>query len=741
MSALKNGDVIALYLDDDDDKLGAKLGYLGSDPTALSSVTATIEEELLVVPMVHTPTGPEYPSSFQSRCLFRIDIGRRESFGTDLLYGQSVVLTHVNTEMLLTATSQEDVRLASTRGTAAYFSVEPRYKLRSEGEKVYAGDHILLQSRRYAGCYLHSTSLGPPEDAPGGKARPTSAGRAPSPRAPASEVEGKARRGTVEKGHADASHAWQRDGVRSYAGPHEAQVVDLYNLKSGQGWVVQRFAPFIEGDDDAASRTLRGGDSVRLFHREAEGYLISLLDTEWERHPESDGTLDDILAKDSKGEDFIVRLKPSNFMKRSSYSTSVVSVWQVQLTAVQLGEPVTWGTPCRFRHSVCGRYLCVHTDAAGKLTLSTTASRHEPSNIFKLLSMSAEEDAAGVTATSFVRVLHRDSKRFLVLDDTIDFDEGGSLVSAKYSGGGGDGRRGSGSDRGSKLGARTEKSSGKGKTQDKELKKLALVTESSGKDVFSLQPVHDGSLASLHRVQRLLAVVKRFMTDLQSQGRSADEKSKTPPATPGGAAGLTSMDAMAKAYGTPALRKRASRETATALTRPPDPAAVSKVYAVLAELCCVATQVKFVPGMDAFKIDEMPKKRAQNLLRSQLAIEYIVKLWSNLRVTAAPLTTITALPQVHRQARRVRVGALLQRGRRAREAVARRERPVARQVGSDQPDVPARTQPAAAARRRQPPLRRHAAIHRRCGGAAQAAALFTRDPISHTPHSHISRCC
>ena len=138
MSALKNGDVIALYLDDDDDKLGAKLGYLGSDPTALSSVTATIEEELLVVPMVHTPTGPEYPSSFQSRCLFRIDIGRRESFGTDLLYGQSVVLTHVNTEMLLTATSQEDVRLASTRGTAAYFSVEPRYKLRSEGEKVYA---------------------------------------------------------------------------------------------------------------------------------------------------------------------------------------------------------------------------------------------------------------------------------------------------------------------------------------------------------------------------------------------------------------------------------------------------------------------------------------------------------------------------------------------------------------------------------------------------------------------------
>ena len=59
--------------------------------------------------------------------------------------------------------------------------------------------------------------------------------------------------------------------------------------------------------------------------------------------------------------------------------------------------------------------------------------------------------------------------------------------------------------------------------------------------------------------------------------------------------------------------------------RPPDPAAVSKVYAVLAELCCVATQVKFVPGMDAFKIDEMPKKRAQ--------------VWLAATVTTADCTT------------------------------------------------------------------------------------------------------
>ena len=61
-----------------------------------------------------------------------------------------------------------------------------------------------------------------------------------------------------------------------------------------------------------------------------------------------------------------------------------------------------------------------------------------------------------------------------------------------------------------------------------------------------MQPHHR---ERIHRVQRLLAVVKRFMTDLQSQGRSADEKSKTPPATPGGAATSASMSSLNAQHG------------------------------------------------------------------------------------------------------------------------------------------------------------------------------------------------
>ena len=101
--------------------------------------------------------GLEYPANYQSRCLFRIEVGRgySSSAGDDIVYGQAIMLVHVNTGMHLTAITQESVRLQPSLGSGAYFLVEPRYKLRSEGEKVLALDHVVLQSRRFAGAFLH----------------------------------------------------------------------------------------------------------------------------------------------------------------------------------------------------------------------------------------------------------------------------------------------------------------------------------------------------------------------------------------------------------------------------------------------------------------------------------------------------------------------------------------------------------------------------------------------------------
>ena len=163
------------------------------------------------------------------------------------------MLVHVNTGMHLTASTQEGVRLQPTLGSGAYFLVEPRYKLRSEGEKVFALDHVVLQSRRFAGAFLHSRKLAPLEGGDG----MASAAEAASPRTSAWGGNQPPERAGGGSPDADAPP----QGVD--------QEVDLHTRSSrGEGWVVHRFASARSSEMEDA---LRGGDYVRLFHREDEG--------------------------------------------------------------------------------------------------------------------------------------------------------------------------------------------------------------------------------------------------------------------------------------------------------------------------------------------------------------------------------------------------------------------------------------------------------------------------------------
>ncbi len=47
--------------------------------------------------------GLEYPANYQSRCLFRIEVGRgySSSAGDDIVYGQAIMLVHVLPLVLL----------------------------------------------------------------------------------------------------------------------------------------------------------------------------------------------------------------------------------------------------------------------------------------------------------------------------------------------------------------------------------------------------------------------------------------------------------------------------------------------------------------------------------------------------------------------------------------------------------------------------------------------------------------
>ena len=47
---------------------------------------------------------------------------------------------------------------------------------------------------------------------------------------------------------------------------------------------------------------------------------------------------------------------------------------------------------------------------------------------------------------------------------------------------------------------------------------------------------------------------------------------------------------------------------------------------VLKQLACWLVGTEYAPGMDVHRIDDVPKKRLQSMLRAQLTIEYLVKL-------------------------------------------------------------------------------------------------------------------
>lgn len=381
MSMLCDGDLITLYLDHDSDETGDGDGFLGSDNGEAARQSPTHEiiirvrifhtiyvcthiylircararhgcvhshisgsdrtrarhaeglfsssiERLLVAPAKRTPTGEmSYPASFQKRCLFRLR--STGSVGSSLVYGQPIMLVHADTEMCVTAVSPEEVELhpsdeveASGRrmpSSAFYFFPEPHYKLRSEGDLISAGDNIVLQSRRFAGSYLHLSTI----RAPTPSLSPSQAKRQQQqPGGLQVEVpkDGLSRLGistadvnvSMFEEEADAA-----DGTDVSKSP--CQVV-LYNLRSTQGWVIQRFAAHQpdggesgghnHADSNADGGGLRGADSIMFFHREREGYVVAGLKSEALRA--EDYPLDSILAMDGRGVDWSIRMKCAN---------------------------------------------------------------------------------------------------------------------------------------------------------------------------------------------------------------------------------------------------------------------------------------------------------------------------------------------------------------------------------------------------------------------------------------------
>jgi len=161
-AAICDGDVVSLYLEERGDG-----GFLAADSHGvLAQEHSFTAEKSLLAPAPKSESGElTHPLGFQERCLFRLVTGR--SMSGFLTYGQPVCLVHAQTGFVLCSVSANEVELrpmleddtARRLPPSGFFFIEPLYKLRSEGEHICVGDHVLLQSRRFAGSYLHTHRL------------------------------------------------------------------------------------------------------------------------------------------------------------------------------------------------------------------------------------------------------------------------------------------------------------------------------------------------------------------------------------------------------------------------------------------------------------------------------------------------------------------------------------------------------------------------------------------------------
>ena len=337
---VRNGDRISLFSEQ-------CCGFLSSD-----GITSTN----LVVERLETDDASEkspnnlsyYPNHFE-RCVFtvqRIDMFDAQGIGLNadgdpLLYGQVITLRHDYSDTVLYFNRRTQANLAvgcikvslerkaNVQDRSHHFMILPRYKMRSEGDRVRCTDQILLKPSERDDRYLHVTEIeqyGGMQESFGGM----------SLSATDSEVK--------------MNECWK----------YEANISN-----TPTEWMVHVF------DTKAAAQhrddsIIRVGTPVVLFHKEREGFAAGAHHTE---------------QSVAGSKDAVVYLNIPHRVNQRTYniealSFSVNCVWMIERANTTLGGPVMLvpGHPrrptYRIKHLASHRYLAVvTTDGVTRTTL------------------------------------------------------------------------------------------------------------------------------------------------------------------------------------------------------------------------------------------------------------------------------------------------------------------------------------------------------------------------------------
>ncbi|EGD80009.1 hypothetical protein PTSG_13018 [Salpingoeca rosetta] len=233
-------------------------------------------------------TAPTTIPNFEQACIFQIKAVTDLPEGASLKYGDVVRIIHRSTQRSITRQTRAvggvySVALDATSAGASHFRLLPRFKIRAIGDPVLLNDQVVFQNELILdGNRTFLTS----------------------------------------------SSSLDQSKVLLACGPSETS-----------GIRIRLFAPYnVSGE--AFIHVLKGGDFVRLYHHEANGFLVVARQI-------GDGDEDDFL-----GHDNTVCLRAIGAGNQPGDYHDASSIWQVELEDTQRrgGRPVLWTDHVRLKN-------------------------------------------------------------------------------------------------------------------------------------------------------------------------------------------------------------------------------------------------------------------------------------------------------------------------------------------------------------------------------------------------------
>lgn len=239
--------------------------------------------------------------------------------GDPVVYGQKIQLYHAHTQKYIRvggiATSMIEpsnmrVDLHTDNSKEVWFRIMPRFKIRSLGDPVRANDHVVFESIKIEGQFLHTSNV--------------------------------------------------RSANESELGAqHELNLsvsMSSYTIQMFRNSDLEPISKSSESSEDAndtvissdAKMEIRNADVIQLFHREYDSYLAA------------EGTYNQVAGEyGSVSEDVHMRIRKPDADRphRLMPPTSAVSFWQIERESKTDGGLIRWNERVRLKHMVTQRFL------------------------------------------------------------------------------------------------------------------------------------------------------------------------------------------------------------------------------------------------------------------------------------------------------------------------------------------------------------------------------------------------